>query len=181
MHKKNHSFIWPGLLTVLFLSGAGLARPHDSGLSTAEFKVFADRIEAEVVLARADIETLVPLDANYDGHVSPDEWDRARSNLETLVREALDVRLDASGTAITEPSVYLDESNNFRLTGMFPAHSAKALAVRSLLIKRLPRGHRQFISLLDDRGITLVEALLSAEDDVIDVNLEAVRQDPRAP
>ena len=114
-------------------------------------KIFPDRLEAEVIFARADIEALVPLDANHDGSVSPEEWDRARPQLETLVREALNVRVNDAAIAITEPSFHLDENNNFHMAGIFPAQGAKALTVESPLIKRLPRGHRQFVSLLDDQ------------------------------
>ena len=78
MREKNHLRGWRGWLAALFISVASLARAHDPGLSTAALKIFPDRLEAEVIFARADIEALVPLDANHDGKVSPEEWDRAR-------------------------------------------------------------------------------------------------------
>jgi hypothetical protein len=91
MREKNHPRGWPRWLTAFFISVASLARAHDHGLSTAALKIFSDRLEAEVILARADIEALVPLDANNDGKLSPEEWDRARFELETLVHESLNV------------------------------------------------------------------------------------------
>ena len=100
------------------------------------------------IFARADIEALVPLDANHDGKVSPEEWDSARPKLEPLAREALNVRVNDAAIAIAEPSFHLDENNNFRMAGIFLAQGAKALTVESPLIKRLPRGHRQFVSVL---------------------------------
>ena len=171
MRKSNNPCAWLGWLTALFITVASLARAHDPGLSTAALKIFPDRLDAEVIFARADIEALEPLDANHDGKVSSEEWERARPNLEPLVRDALTVRVNDAAIAITEPSFQLDENNNFHIVGIFPVHDAKALTVESPLIKRMPRGHRQFISLLDDKGMTLAEALLSAEQDVIDVDM----------
>src|SRR5262245_47348737 len=114
MHKRcRHS--WTGWLTVLLISIAGVARAHDPGLSTVALKIFFDRLEAEVIFARADIEALVPLDVNHDGKVSPEEWDRARPNLEPLLREAFSLRVNDTAIAITEPSFHLDGNNNFHL------------------------------------------------------------------
>jgi hydrogenase/urease accessory protein HupE len=169
MRAKYHPCRSAGWLAAVFISVASLVQAHDPGLSTAAVKIFPDRIDAEVIFARADVEALVPLDANHDGKVSPEEWERARPNLEPLVREALIVRVNGAAIAISEPSFQLDENNNFHIAGMFRVHDARTLTVESPLIKRLPRGHRQFISLLDDHGIT--EALLSAEQDVIGVDM----------
>ncbi len=168
MRRKNRPCGW---LAALFLSVASLVHAHDPGLSTATLKVFPDRLEAEVIIARADLEALVPLDANHDGLVSPEELGHARPNLEPLLGEALTVRVNGAAIAITDPSFQLDDKNNFRIAGSFRANDAKAFTVESNLIKRLPRGHRQFITLVDDHGITLAEALLSADQDVIDVNM----------
>ena len=179
MCKSNKPCALLGWLTALFITVTSLARAHDPGLSTAALKIFSDRLDAEVIFARADIEALVPLDANHDGKVSPEEWDRARPKLETLVREPLNVLVNDAAVAITEPSFHLDENNNFHMAGIFPAQVAKTLTVESPLIKRLPRGHRQFISLLDDKGVTLAEALLSAEHDVIAVEVpKGFAEDP---
>jgi hydrogenase/urease accessory protein HupE len=181
MRKNNNACGWPGWLTALFMSVASLARAHDPGLSTAALKIFSDRLDAEVIFARADIEALVPLDANHDGKVSPEEWNRARPKLETLVRESLNVLVNEATVVISESSFHLDESNNFHMAGIFPAHGAKALTVESSLVKRLPRGHRQFVSLLDDKGVTLAEMLLSAEHDAIDVDLSKRLAEERPP
>jgi len=170
MCKSNNPCALLGWLTALFITVTSLARAHEPGLSTAALKILPDRLEAEVVYARSDIEALVPLDANHDGKVSPEEWERARLKLEKLVREPLKVLVNDVTVTISELSFHL-EDNNFHMTGTFRAHGAKTLAVESPLIKRLPRGHRQFVSLLDDKGVAFAEVLLSAEHDVIDVDM----------
>jgi hydrogenase/urease accessory protein HupE len=154
-------------MAAVLISIASSARGHDAGLSAAALKIFPDRLDAEVILARADIEALVPLDANHDGQVSREEWDCARPQLETLAGEVLNVVVNGKTVAAIRPRFHLDENNDLRIAGIFPAQEAKALTVESPLIKQLPRGHRQFISLMNDQGVTLTEALLSAEHDMI--------------
>ena len=134
-------------------------------------KVFPDRLEAEVIFARADIEALVPIDVNHDGQVSPDELERARPQLEPLARAALSVRVDGTAAAAAESDFRLDDDDNFHIVGVFPAQGAKVLAAESPLLKTLPRGHRQFVSLLDEQGGVLAEALLSAEQNVIELDM----------
>ncbi len=150
---------------------------HDPGLSTAAVKIFPDHIEAEATFARADIEALVPLDVDHDGKVSAQEWQQARPILEPLLRETLIVRGNDDPTVMTEVGFQLDENDNFHVAGILRAEGAK-LTVESPLIKRLPRGHRQFLSVLNNQGAPLGEALLSAEHDTLDVNTE-VAEEPR--
>jgi len=148
---------------------ASSARGHDPGLSTAALKIFPNYLEAEATFARADIERLVPLDTDRDGRVNLEELERARPNLEALARHVFDVPGDDAITN-TEPAFRLDENNNVHLAGIFRTLGPK-LTVESPLLKTLPRGHRQFVSLLDDQGATLAEALLSAEQNVIELDL----------
>ena len=170
MRGRNHQCggcVW---LATIFIV-ASLARAHDPGLSTAAVKVFPDRLEAEVIFARADIEALVPIDLNHDGQVGPDELERARPHLEPLARAALSVRVDGTAAAAAESDFRLDDADNFHIVGVFPAPGAKVLAAESPLLKTLPRGHRQFVSLLDEQGGALAEALLSAEQNVIELDM----------
>jgi hydrogenase/urease accessory protein HupE len=171
MRGKSYLRGWRGWLAALFISVASLARAHDPGLSTAALKFYPERLEAEMIFARADIEALAPLDVNHDGQVSSEELDRARPQLEPLARAALSVLADGTAVAAAESSYRLDDTNNFHIAEVFPAPSAKVVVAESPLLKQLPRGHRQFISLLDDQGVTLAEALLSAEQNVIELEM----------
>jgi hydrogenase/urease accessory protein HupE len=159
-------------LAILFFIGTlSLACGHDPGLSTATVKVLPGRLAAEATFARADIEALVPLDVNHDGKVSPQEWQDARPILEPLLRDTLVVRGNDGTTGMTEIGLQLDESDNFHVAGILRAEGAK-VTVESPFIKQLPRGHRQFISVQNDQGTPLGEALLTAEDATLDVSTE---------
>jgi hydrogenase/urease accessory protein HupE len=168
MGSKNRMCGW---LAALFISAASLAYAHDPGLSTAALRVFPDRLEAEVIFARADIEALVLLDLNRDGLVSAEELDRMRPQLEPLARAALSVVVDGDAVPVAESGFRLDDINNFHIVGVFQGQGAKTLTAESPFLEKLPRGHRQFISVLDDKDATLAEALLSAEQNVIELNI----------
>ena len=172
MQEKRYLRGWRGWMTALVISLASSAQAHDPGLSTAALKVFPDRLETEVTFARGDIEALVPLDQDRDGKVSSEEWDGAKPQLETLSREALKVLMNGAAVTIAESDFQLDErNNNFRLSGVFSSHGAKALKIESPLIARLPRGHRQFMTLLDAENMSLAEELLSTDQNVVEVSL----------
>ncbi len=179
MNENLKSLLRLVLLSVLLVAVSRNSRAHDPGLSTGTLRLDSERLAAEFVFARLDIETLTTIDADRDGKVSPEEWELAKAKLEPLVREALKVRVNDVAVAITEPRFHMDENNNFHLVGNFPARGAKALVVHSTLIEKLPRGHRQFVSLLDDKGTTLAEVLLSAQQDVIDVDVSKLLEDDK--
>ncbi len=66
-----------------------------------------------------------------------------------------------STDAIThsDPTLHLDENDNFQVAVTFRAQGPK-VTIESSLIKQLPRGHRQFITLVDERGATLAAGAL---------------------
>ncbi len=150
---------------------------HDPGLSTGQLRLLPDRIEVELTFARADLETLVPLDADGDGAVSPLELATARPALDQFAHDALIVRMDERFVGVEAAAVRLDETNNVHLTAAFPLRQTGTLTIHSTLMQRLPRGHRQFVTAFDSTGAVLAETLLSARQDVVVLNLK----EPSAP
>ena len=65
------------------------------------------------------------------------------------------IRSSSAGTTappgMTEIGFQLDENDNFHVAGNVRAEGAK-FTLESPLLKRLPRGHRQFISVLSNQG-----------------------------
>lgn len=145
---------------------------HDPGLSTGQVRILPERIEAELTFAQGDLEAVVPLDTNGDGKISPVEMATARPALEKLGNEMLALRVEDRLVAPKSTTFRLDETNNLHITRTFPARKPGTLSVQSTLIPRLPRGHRQLVTVLDPTGSVVTEALLSAEKDVINLSLE---------
>jgi hydrogenase/urease accessory protein HupE len=158
----------------MFMASAALSWGHDPGLSTATATVFPDHIEAEATFARADIEVLVPLDADRDGKVNSEEFVRARPKLQALALKVFNV-LSTDVITHADPTLHLDEDDNFHVAITFRGQGPK-VTIESSLIKQLPRGHRQFISLVDERGATLAQTLLTAENDAVDLDTRIAKQ-----
>jgi hydrogenase/urease accessory protein HupE len=165
---------------VLWLLLAPPVRAHDPGLSTADIRINPGQIEAHLTFARADVDTLLPLDADADGAVSAAEFAAARGRLEEMARGAMSFRADGRELTPAPPAVSLDETNNIHFTLAVAVRGPRELSLHSALIDRLPRGHRQFVVLLDREGQTLAEVLLSAEQDVMEVDVSALLP-PAAP
>ncbi len=170
-----------GLTLVLWLAWSAPARAHDPGLSALELRPEGDALAARLTLSWLDAARLVPLDADGDGSVSPTELEAARPALEALALGAIEVRLAGRTLSPSEPRIELDASGAVHLWLLFrsPAGTQKppsaathtpdgliaagtGLQVRVLLLERLPRGHRTYLSLRDPGGALLTERVLGA-------------------
>jgi hydrogenase/urease accessory protein HupE len=158
-----------GRLGVLWIVAA--AHAHDPGLSSADLRVFPDRLEAHLTFARGDVETLLPLDTDSDGAVSTNELAAVQMKLAALAAEMLSVRGDSNSVPSQQPRSELDTTNNVHFRATYPLRAPKLLVIHSALIDRMPRGHRQFTTLYEGDGTALAEMLLSAEQDVVEADL----------
>ena len=137
---------------------------HDPGLSAADVRIEASRVVANLTLARGDVETIVGIDSNHDGEISPSEFDAVRPKLEDLGASALDLRIDGRSASVSSASVRSGESNAIHFTVSFEREAGSEVSVRSLLVARLARGHRQYVSIADDQGNKLGERILDSSD-----------------
>ncbi|MDX2041366.1 MAG: HupE/UreJ family protein [Acidobacteriota bacterium] len=132
----------------LTLTLASVAFAHDPGLSAAVLKLNGDRVEAHLTYARADIELLVPLDADRDGVVSATEFSQAKSQLESLAAESIAVTANGQSVSFAVSGVELDNSNGVHFRFSFAKPEGEPFVLQSALIERLPRGHRQYVELI---------------------------------
>ena len=143
------------LFAVALFSSLAPADAHDPGLSTLHLKVLPERIEAELIFARADIETLLKPDS--------------KSDAATIASEALSALVDDRPVSADAPTFLLDETNNVHIAASFRAHG-RVLSVTSNLIDRMPRGHRQFVSVRDEKETLLAESLLKTGQETVSVD-----------
>lgn len=139
------------LVLVYLIVAVAVAFAHDPGLSAAVLKLDGNRVEARLTYARADIELLVPIDADRDGVVSASEFAQAKSQLESLAAEAIFVSANGqtvSAIPVSFNGVELDDSNGVHFNFSFAKPQGEAFTLQSKLIERLPRGHRQYVELI---------------------------------
>ncbi len=142
-------------LTLVFLIVAvASAFAHDPGLSGAVLKMEGGRINAHLTFARADIESLVTMDANRDGKITEAEFAQAKPQLQVLAAEAVGVAVAGQSLQTEINSIELDDGNGVRFNFSFARPTGETFTIESKLIERLPRGHRQYLELIG--GVKLV-------------------------
>jgi hydrogenase/urease accessory protein HupE len=136
-----------GLTWAVALAGAVTALAHDPGLSSANVELGRERIEITLTFNQRDIASIPS--AVYD-----------------LLSRAIVVELDGVAVTPTQSNVRTDENQNVEFWFSIPHFAnARRLTFRSLLLKDLPVGHRQALTIRDANGKELPQQLLSAEKD----------------
>ncbi len=133
---------------------------HDPGLSAAVLKPVGDRIEAHLTFARADIESLIPVDADRDGKITQAEFAQIKPQLLALAKESIAVFAAGHSIQTEVSNVELDDSEGIHFKLSFAKPEGEAFTFQSKLLDRLPRGHKQYLELLSDGNKLIGSRLL---------------------
>jgi hydrogenase/urease accessory protein HupE len=145
---------------------------HDPGLSFVDLRVEDARVLATLTCAYPDIGAIYPMDRDLDGKISPSEVELFRPRVEALTRAALELTQDGEVLSPSEVAVqWEEETRAFFLSIVFPRSPGRKLHLRSAILERLPRGHRQLISVKDANGKALLERVLDVRNDSLEVDL----------
>jgi len=158
----------------LVLLFAAPLRAHDPGLGTTQVEVRRETLVVTVGFAPNDVRMLLPASARPPSSPwSPADFEAAAPELRELAARLLEIRGDAGVLPWTEASVSFASGNSviFRLVCARPA--ASQLVLHSRVADRLPPGHRDYVSATDERGNTLLERLVGANDADLVINLPA--------
>jgi hydrogenase/urease accessory protein HupE len=166
------------ILAVLFLQTPQVWA-HDPGLSTAQLDLKASGLVAAVGYAPRDIRTLLPDLARLPASAwAPADFASAKPGLAALGRDLIEVR-DAAGIvpwASDEVTLASGNSVIFTLTAARSPHGRTT--IRSLVMNRLPPGHREYVSITDDKGVLLAERLVGASDEPVSVEFPGMKAAP---
>jgi len=162
------------LLLVLVILATATAFAHDPGLSAAEVRLDGNKAVARLTFARDDIERVAPMDADRDGRVTQPEFEVVEGRLESLAKESFALSVDGEEASPSAVAVGLDESGAVHFELEFTLPQGSKLGLRSLLIGRLPRGHRQFLALRDGKGNSLSQRALDASNNSFECDLAAL-------
>jgi hydrogenase/urease accessory protein HupE len=152
-----------GLL--FFFSSAFLLFAHDPGLSLATARFGASGLNVRLVMSPTDVQFLIPIDANHDGAISPEELAVARPQLEPITRSAFVVKQGHQNFSATEIKIKNENAGAVQFELFYPGSFAGELTIQSRILDRLARGHRQFLSVRDWENKLLGEAMLEVTHD----------------
>jgi len=168
----SRSAIWLPLVLIVLAATSVFA--HDPGLSSAEVKLEGNEAVARITFARGDIATIAPLDADRDGQVTNAEFDAARPQLEALAKQSFTLLIDDHDVSPRTVAVSLDETGAVHLDLAYPISAGVKLTLRSNLLDKLPRGHRQFLELRDAGGNTQGQRMLDASGNTFTCDLAVI-------
>lgn len=159
------------LTLLLSFTFAFHTRAHDPGLSTLKLQHDADQLRAVLIFSPNDIESIIPIDKNFDGRITAEEISAGQKTLENLAKNLLDITLDNEPIAVVATKCSQDENSNFQFDLTLEKSSGTLLKVVSKWINALPPGHRQFVSFQEGNAAARTEDLLDAANNIFTVNL----------
>lgn len=160
----------------LFIGTASPVLAHDPGLSKASLQVEADELQLRATFAERDIESVVRLDLDGDGSVSAQEFAALEEDLRSIAAGAMELRSDDILIAAKEATVRLATSGSIDIELHFEPPVGSALRSTFPIINRLPRGHRQYLSVLDAGGQLLGQYVLDAKSSPLNLNVPRTSQ-----
>ena len=143
----------PGILAIA-LAFTGTVHAHDPGLSTARLTVVGDSVRVSLTFARRDVDALLSLPTEAS----------APGRLEALVRDGVLVELDGRQGRAEAVTMEVDANDNVEIRLAFAQSRAAHLKLDVPLIRELPIGHRQVVTILDERGDIVEQRMLSAAE-----------------
>jgi hypothetical protein len=119
-----------------------------------------ERVSVHLSVATSDLEKLLGVDLG--GRFSESELASARLRLEDFARDAIEIWFADHRAPTTSVDVRFDQTAAIDFQITFHREQAVALRIRSSAIASLARGHREYISVFDERGNKLGEKILDA-------------------
>ncbi len=166
MHTK--SFFKLLFFCSLISIPSSLTFAHDPGLSNVEMKLEGNRLTAQTAYNYVDIEGAVLVDKDLDRTITKEEFEAAKSSLEQLAKASLEVSYDGKKIEPSEISVKVAKAEDGRETAFFSLVYAgipsTELIVKSAIMEKLSRGHREYFKLTNAEGKTIAERLLDSNN-----------------
>jgi hydrogenase/urease accessory protein HupE len=158
----------PFLVCAFIAVTASAVRAHDPGLSTLDVVVDGQQISATLAMSAADVAIAVP-----SSHAD------LRDGLRHVVRESVHVTVDENELApVSNEVVKVDGGGRVRMSYELPiaiGSSPRRFTIASDIPKRLARGHRELLTITNDRR-SAIERVLDATSDPVAFEMAAPSQ-----
>ena len=158
------------LLICLLVCAASTSWAHDPGLSAVEVRIGGDTVTAHWSIATSDLEKLFAVDADHNGKFTASELSSVRPKLEGFARDALEIWFADNRASTTTVDVRLDQTNAIDFQITFVRGQGSALRIRSAALASFARGHREYVSVFDERGTKLGERILDSGNPEFELN-----------
>jgi len=176
MITKFNNLKLPIAVVFLFFFLAGDARAHDPGLSAINVRLGPAEISVQLSVARSDLENALKLHAQ-NGQQNTEHNSSAAPQFEAFGRAALELRIDDQPLSVRSVGMHSEDSGSVVYQIVYEYKPGVRLRVLSHTLKLLARGHRQYISIEDDRGNKLSEKMLDSTDCQLDAEVSSTKRE----
>ena len=161
-----------GLLLLFCFCGLVPVFAHDPGLSSATIRIKQERLEAELAFSLPDAEQILNYYKVGNGPITRNEMAAAIKEFQKVAAQSLEVRFNDQVVHASDVRCNFDETNNNADISLnFKGDTTATLVIRSKWLSLLPPGHRQFLSIERADGVVVDQRLLSANNDVVMIQL----------
>ena len=162
---------------------------HTTGLSTSDLKFATNGLDAEVVLAGADLMLILSkidagssMDGDHDGKLTREEFAAGLDRIRKFGENCLRAEFDGQPVRPGPPKFALDDKENFHIELDFPGERPARLRIRAALFEHLPPEHIHFVSVHDGDNQPLGNKMLHQDDDWLEINVPRIgnmKEEPR--
>ena len=166
IHSSLHRI---ALIFCVLLWASGTALAHDPGLSAAEIRIGEAEVLVQLSIACSDIRSVIALDAEC-GNLRGGSLTAASPRLEEFGRHAIELWFADQRVEPAAIEVNVDQTGAIDFLIRFTRGPGSQIKIRSAAIGSLSRGHRQYLSALDEHGNKLADMILDSSSDKLDVD-----------
>ena len=166
---QHRGMIIRAVCVLLCLTSTAFA--HDPGLSAVEIRIGGTRVSVHLSVARTDVERIRVLDEDNDGQLTSEELIAASPWLDAFVRDGFEIWFADQRLAPTSVDIRAQEADTIVFQVRFDREARSQMRFRSAAIKSFPRGHRQYVVVVDRQGNKLGEKLLDATCDEFQLDI----------
>ena len=149
------------------------AQAHDPGLSSANVTVGDQQIGVLLGFAQKDVESMLAASAYPADTQTSEGFAAIQRELESLAANEFSLYWGEQRAIPNQTSARRKDSQNIEISLRFQRSNSAQVRLVSTLIERLPLGHREFLSVKTTSGSSLGEAMLSAEENSLQIELPA--------
>ncbi len=160
-------------ISLFFLISLTLdAQAHDPGLSSARVTVGNQQIDVLLGFAQRDVEFILAAVTNSDNTDTSKGF--AAIQLESVATNEFSLYWGKQRAIPSQSTARRKDTQNIEISLRFQRPNSRQIRLVSSLFERLPLGHREFLSVQTTSGAILGEAMLSAEENSLQIDLPEV-------
>jgi hydrogenase/urease accessory protein HupE len=164
----------------LFIFLTFRAQAHDPGLSSAVVTVGNEQIEVFLGFAQKDVESIIASGPDAAENDASKGFAAIQSELESVAANEFSLYWGRQRAIPNQTTARRKDAQNIEISLLFGRPSSGQIRIVSSFFERLPLGHRQFLSVQTTSGAELGQALLSAKENLLGIDLPAASVDTRA-